>query len=123
MSASSDIIGMKDIQPHYLSTDFSNPCITLRSKKTCTTYQIKTFFLWESNALFDHFIPNTYHIRHIFLIVLPDQLTNTPVNHDLYYCYHYNKTAAEKSTAVRKTTIFFILGDEIPSQVYKVKNG
>ena len=30
---------------------------------------------------------------------------------------YYNKTAAEKSTAVRKTSIFFILGDEIPSPV------
>jgi len=34
---------------------------------------------------------------------------------------NYTKTAAEKSTAVRKTAIFFILGDEIPSPVYKVK--
>jgi len=46
---------------------------------------------------------------------------NKGENHELYHCHHYNKTAAEKSTAVRKTTIFFILGDEIPSPVYKVK--
>jgi hypothetical protein len=29
----------------------------------------------------------------------------------LYYCYHYNKTAAEKSTAVRNTAICFSDGD------------
>ena len=35
---------------------------------------------------------------------------------------HYNKIAVEiKSTAVSKTSIFFILNDEIPSPVCKVK--
>jgi len=61
----------------------------------------------------------SFAIKYVNLIIfIIDRLT--PFT-ELRNKKNYTKTAAEKSTAVRKTAIFFILGDEIPSPVYKVK--
>ena len=78
MSASSNIVRMKNIQTIDPSVFFRNPGITLSRKERCTAFQIQGFFLWKSDPFFNDFIPDPDHGIQILRQIRSDYQCKAP---------------------------------------------
>ena len=72
MTATTNIVRVKNVKSNNCSVVVRDGTVCLCSKKYLSTFFIKKIQLWKSNTFLNNLVPNTHHSRHIGFTIVSD---------------------------------------------------